>query len=206
MIRFFAAMDDTIYGRIALAYCNAIAKLDVTVRLISTGVANIQLDDENRETSKWGRHRELMMTRIESPFITLVCCEPEGWDKFYTPMFAPARRGVGGAAPVEMRATGCVRNVLVCTSLHGPKEVARKYEVILHTQSMAAREEITRRNGERARAKARAANELLHAPQSGLAAGVRAVDAVTYRALEAEAELARYVVDDSLEDALRMPS
>lgn len=84
-IRYFARTDDSDLGRAAAAYCDALVATGVPVRLVSTRVAELQLDRRGRSSSIWDRHRDLLITPMDARFVNVVCGEPADWERFHTP-------------------------------------------------------------------------------------------------------------------------
>lgn len=129
MIRYFASVDDSvIYGKIALAYCDAMARMGIPMRVLASQVANLQLTSSGKETSRWGRHRDLFLTPMQQPYVNVVCCEPMLWERFWTPKTVQLKRGA-----VK---THCVRNVLILSTLGSQADVVKKYEVVLHRKQL----------------------------------------------------------------------
>lgn len=84
-IRYFARTDETEVGRDAASYCDALVKTGIPVRLVSTRVAELQVDQRGRSRSVWDRHRQLLITPMDDAFVNVVCGLPEDWRKFHTP-------------------------------------------------------------------------------------------------------------------------
>lgn len=84
-IRYFARTDESGLGRAAAAYCDALVETKLPVRLVSTRVAEIQLDRQGRSSSVWDRHRQLLVTPMDGGFVNVVCGEPADWLRFHTP-------------------------------------------------------------------------------------------------------------------------
>jgi len=84
-IRYFARTDESELGRAAAAYCDALVATGVPVRLVSTRVAELQVDRRGRSSSIWDRHRELLITPMDARFANVVCGEPADWLRFHTP-------------------------------------------------------------------------------------------------------------------------
>jgi hypothetical protein len=84
-IRYFARTDDSDLGRAAAAYCEALVATGVPVRLVSTRVAELQLDRRGRCASPWDRHRDLLITPMDGAYANVVCSEPADWARFHTP-------------------------------------------------------------------------------------------------------------------------
>jgi hypothetical protein len=85
-IRYFARTDGTDLGRAAAAFCDALVATGIPVRLVSTRVAELQLDRHGRSDSAWDRHRGLLITPMDgSKYANVVCGEPNDWTRFHTP-------------------------------------------------------------------------------------------------------------------------
>lgn len=84
-IRYFARTDETELGRAAAVYCDALVATGLPVRLVSTRVAELQVDRRGRSSSIWDRHRELLITPMDTRFANVVCGDPADWHRFHTP-------------------------------------------------------------------------------------------------------------------------
>jgi len=84
-IRYFARTDDSDLGRAAAAYCDALVATGHAVRLVSTRVAELQVDRRGHSSSIWDRHRSLLITPMNGGFANVVCSEPGDWARFHTP-------------------------------------------------------------------------------------------------------------------------
>jgi hypothetical protein len=84
-IRYFARTDDTDLGRVAAEYCDALVGTGIPVRLVSTRVAELQLDARGHYKGAWHRHRQLLITPMDGGFVNVVCGEPRDWTRFHTP-------------------------------------------------------------------------------------------------------------------------
>lgn len=84
-IRYFARTDDSDLGRAAADFCDALVATGAPVRLVSTRVAELQLDRRGRSSSVWDRHRDLLITPMDDRFVNVVCGEPADWARFHTP-------------------------------------------------------------------------------------------------------------------------
>jgi hypothetical protein len=107
MIRYFAGMDDTLVGKAALAYCEALVALQLKVRLLAADVANMQVDLLGGGGGAWGKFRSLTGTRMAKEYINLVCTDPSHWDRLWV---APTVTWNGGASSGP---SGCGHNVLI---------------------------------------------------------------------------------------------
>ena len=83
-IRYFARTDETDLGRVAAAYCEALVASGIPVRLVSTRVAELQLDRRGRSSSLWDKHRDLLLTPMKGAYANVVCGEPADWTRFHT--------------------------------------------------------------------------------------------------------------------------
>ena len=83
-IRYFARTDETGLGRAAAAYCDVLVATGIPVRLVSTRVAELQVDRRGRSSSVWDRHRDLLVTPMNGGFVNVVCGEPPDWTRFHT--------------------------------------------------------------------------------------------------------------------------
>jgi hypothetical protein len=83
-IRYFARTDDSDLGRDAAAYCDALVATGAPVRVVSTRVAELQLDRRGRSTSVWDRHRDLLITPMTGIYANVVCGEVADWGRFHT--------------------------------------------------------------------------------------------------------------------------
>lgn len=83
-IRYFARTDETALGLVAAKYCDALVGTGIPVRLVSTRVAELQLDARGRYRGAWDRHRGLLVTPMDAAFVNVVCGEPGDWKRFYT--------------------------------------------------------------------------------------------------------------------------
>lgn len=84
-IRYFARTDESGLGRAAAAFCDVLVATGIPVRLVSTRVAELQLDRHGNSQSVWDRHRQLLITAMEGRFVNVVCGDPNDWVKFHTP-------------------------------------------------------------------------------------------------------------------------
>jgi hypothetical protein len=84
-IRYFARTDESELGRAAVSYCDHLVATGLPVRLVSTKVAELQLDSRGRGGGIWGRYRDLLITPMEGGYINAVCGEPGDWGKLHTP-------------------------------------------------------------------------------------------------------------------------
>lgn len=84
-IRYFARTDESAAGRAAVAFCDVLVATGIPVRLVSTRVAELQLDFQGRSKSIWDRHRQLLITLMNGKFVNVVCGDPNDWVKFHTP-------------------------------------------------------------------------------------------------------------------------
>jgi len=84
-IRYFARTDDSELGRAAAAYCDALVDTGTPVRLVSTHVAELQVDSRGRSSSGWDRHRALLTTSMDGGFVNVVCGDLVDWGRFHTP-------------------------------------------------------------------------------------------------------------------------
>lgn len=105
LIRYFAAIDDTPLGKMAMAYCESMVKLGHQVRLISSTVANLQVDARGKGDSEWGKFRRLLLTNLNGSYVNVVCTEPEYWGRLYT-------------KPGKI--TACLHNVVI--AMHAPSD------------------------------------------------------------------------------------
>lgn len=110
-VRFFARTDDSELGRAAATYCDHLVATGLPVRLVSTRVAELQLDARGRGGGIWDRFRGLLVTPMEGDYINAVCGEPTDWGKFHTPgahrnvlLLADANLAVSVPQPVIMAA------------------------------------------------------------------------------------------------------
>jgi hypothetical protein len=79
MVRFLCTVAD--HGPIAdlaLAFVDAFLDLGCQVRLLCTNVFHVD------DTSRWVRHRPLLMTPMTSPFVNVVCTEARNIAGLYT--------------------------------------------------------------------------------------------------------------------------
>jgi hypothetical protein len=83
-IRYFARTDDSDLGRAAAAYCDALVDTGTPVRLVSTRVAELQVDRRGKSDSVWDRHRALLTTPMVGGYVNVVCGEPADWGRFHT--------------------------------------------------------------------------------------------------------------------------
>jgi hypothetical protein len=83
-IRYFARTDDSDLGRSAAAYCDALVATGAPVRVVSTRVAELQLDKRGRSSSAWDRHRDLLITPMIGNYANVICGEPADWVRFHT--------------------------------------------------------------------------------------------------------------------------
>jgi hypothetical protein len=83
-IRYFARTDESDLGRTAALYCDALVRSGLLVRLVSTRVAELQLDGRGRSTSLWDRHRVLLTTPMAGDYVNVVCGELADWTRFHT--------------------------------------------------------------------------------------------------------------------------
>jgi len=84
-IRYFARTDDSDIGQAAAAYCDALVATGVPVRVVSTRVAELQLDKRGRSSSVWDRHRDLLITPMVGNYVNVVCGDAVDWARFHTP-------------------------------------------------------------------------------------------------------------------------
>lgn len=99
LIRYFAAIDDTPLGKMAMAYCESMVKLGHQVRLLASTVANLQVDQRGKSDLEWSKFRRLLTTPMAGRYVNVVCTESEYWGKLWT------------STEFDL---GCVRNVLLC--------------------------------------------------------------------------------------------
>jgi len=83
-IRYFARTDDSDLGRSAAAYCDALVATGAPVRVVSTRVAELQLDKRGRSSSVWDRHRDLLITPMDGSYANVVCGDAADWARFHT--------------------------------------------------------------------------------------------------------------------------
>lgn len=83
-IRYFARTDNTPIGRAAALFCDALVATGKPVRLLSTYVAELQVDAQGRSGSVWAKHRQLLITPMEGLYVNAVCGDVSDWSKFYT--------------------------------------------------------------------------------------------------------------------------
>jgi hypothetical protein len=83
-IRYFARTDDSDLGIAAAAYCDALVATGAPVRVVSTRVAELQLDKRGRSSSAWDRHRDLLITPMIGNYANVICGEPADWVRFHT--------------------------------------------------------------------------------------------------------------------------
>lgn len=83
-IRYFARTDETDLGRVAAMYCDALVATGTPVRLVSTRVAELQLDGRGRSHSQWSRHRALLTTPMDGDYVNVVCSEVADWPRYVT--------------------------------------------------------------------------------------------------------------------------
>lgn len=84
-LRYFARTDDSELGRTAAAYCDLLVKTGLPVRLVSTRVAELQVDSRGRGGGVWDRYRSLLITPMVGAYANVVCGEPWDWARFHTP-------------------------------------------------------------------------------------------------------------------------
>ena len=65
-------------------YCDALVATGVPVRLVSTRVAQLQLDGRGRSHSQWIRHRDLLATSMVGDYVNVVCSEVADWPRYAT--------------------------------------------------------------------------------------------------------------------------
>lgn len=83
-IRYFARTDETEIGRAAVAYCKALIATGMPVRLVSAGLAEVQLDERGRSSSIWSPHRDLLTTPMDGDYVNVVCGNVADWGRFHT--------------------------------------------------------------------------------------------------------------------------
>ena len=83
-IRYFARVDESDLGRAAAVYCDALVATGIPVRLISTCLAQLQIDARGRCSSVWDRHRNLLATPLDSEYVNVVCSDAQDWVRFRT--------------------------------------------------------------------------------------------------------------------------
>jgi hypothetical protein len=84
-IRYFARTDESDLGQAAAVFCDLLVATGSPVRLVSTRVAELQLDRRGRSSSVWDRHRALLTTPMDGPYCNVVCSESADWARFHTP-------------------------------------------------------------------------------------------------------------------------
>lgn len=84
-IRYFARTDESGLGRAAAAFCDVLVATGIPVRLVSTRVAELQVDKHGNSLSVWDRHRQLLITPMDGRFVNVVCGDPNDWVRFHTP-------------------------------------------------------------------------------------------------------------------------
>ncbi len=83
-IRYFARTDETEIGRAAVAYCKALIATGMPIRLVSAGLAEVQLDERGRSSSIWSPHRDLLTTPMDGDYVNVVCGNVADWGRFHT--------------------------------------------------------------------------------------------------------------------------
>lgn len=83
-IRYFARTDDSDLGGTAASYCDALVATGIPVRLVSTRVAELQVDYCGRSSSLWDRHRGLLVTPMDGAYTNVVCGDVSDWERFHT--------------------------------------------------------------------------------------------------------------------------
>lgn len=147
LLRFFAPIDSSPYGVIALAHLDALraitahrfientTEIEYPIRLIaSTFVSGTEL--RSREAAPWARHRDLTGTPLRKEFLNIVCCEPDRWDGLHVSKMIRARP----KAPEY--ASGCQKNVLILTSILGCSvgavQAIPRYDITLNKAQVEA--------------------------------------------------------------------
>lgn len=135
-IRYFARTDESDVGRAAADYCDALVATGIPVRLVSTKLAELQLDGRGRTSSIWDRHRGLLTTPMAGDYANVVCGDPADWMRFYTGgvknvlLFCEhnLKRATPELAAAASRYTICVPNEELATALE--PFIARRPDVV----------------------------------------------------------------------------
>lgn len=140
MIRYFAAINDSVSSTIALAHLVALRRMAAVdlaagrassiapIRLVSPGY-----DVNSAGAVRWREHTDLLSTPLEQEYVNVVCCEPQRWNALVTPPLIQSRAG----AP--QYPSGCLRNVLILTEQ--PRDalihVVDRYDVVINKVTCA---------------------------------------------------------------------
>jgi hypothetical protein len=132
LIRFFASIDASPAGIIALAHMDALREVcrpaGMPIRLLSASFAN--LDEKTRDAKIWARHQDLIGTPIEKTYVNIVCTTPDKWASLCSSKMVRAHYN----SPEYP--SGCQKNILVltqpATGALDRANVLSRYDVILN--------------------------------------------------------------------------
>lgn len=79
IIRFFCSFDDSPLGKTSLAYADAFAGMNLTMRLLATRVGLL-----GQLAPAWARHQHALLTPMIGAFINVVCGTASDWKRLYT--------------------------------------------------------------------------------------------------------------------------
>lgn len=129
-IRYFASIDNSYAGAIALAHLDALREVtDKPIKLIGVGGA---VQFSALSFSGWKRHADLIGTPIEKEYINVVCTESMRWATLYTnKIVRPSRSALEYAS-------GCLKNILIQTETLTPGLVAtvERYDITLNQENV----------------------------------------------------------------------